>query len=44
MIKNLENSQIAIIGDDEINDDVVTSCQNLELIISGCWSRQYKYF
>ena len=33
MIKNLENSQIAIIGDDEINDDVVTSCQNLELII-----------
>ena len=33
MMKNLENSQIAIIGDDEINDDVVTSCQNLELII-----------
>ena len=30
MIKNLENSQIAIIGDDEINDDVVTSCQNLD--------------
>ena len=33
MKKNLQNSKIAIVGDDEINDDVINSCPNLELII-----------
>ena len=33
MKKNLQNSNIAVIGDDEINDDVINSCPNLELII-----------
>ena len=33
MKKNLQNAKIAVIGDDEINDDVINSCPNLELII-----------
>jgi len=33
MKKNLKNSKIAVIGDDEINDDVIDSCPNLELIV-----------
>ncbi len=33
MKKNLRNSKIAVVGDDEINDDVINSCQKLELII-----------
>ena len=33
MKKNLRNSKIAVVGDDEINDDVINSCPKLELII-----------